>query len=396
MLDARLGDGRTTWATSPTGIVFGRSATQLTLEFARTLARGLGTRGTRSWSPGSTTTGTSDPGCWPPSGSGRPYGGWTSIRPPRSSTSTSSRPSCTPRTRLVAVTGASNLLGTIPDHPRIAETRARGPGRCCGWTPCTWPPMSASIGQPSAPTSWSARRTSSAGRTSGCWPPTPTCWPGCGPTSCCPPAMPCRSGSSSAPCRTSCWPAPRAAVDYLAGLGEGEDRPLRLTTAFARLVANEHVLRTRLEEGLRERGATIYSRAARRTSTMLFDLPGTDGCRCVARISPHHGVAAPAGSLLRDRGVPAPRTRGPRCRPCRARPLHRRWRRGRLLGALDSCPDPAMAQQDRRCVLQPPPRRSRAGSAPASMGPGLMPRLPLRSRASRARASRVSAQLMTM
>ena len=26
-----------------------------------------------------------------------------------------------PRTRLVAVTGASNLLGTIPDHPRIAE-----------------------------------------------------------------------------------------------------------------------------------------------------------------------------------------------------------------------------------------------------------------------------------
>ena len=85
-----------------------------------------------------------------------------------------------------------------------------------------------------------------------------------------------------------------AAVNYLAGLGEGEDRPARLTDAFARLATHEHVLRSRLEEGLRERGAAIYSRAARRTSTVLFDLPGRSAGDVSLGLAAQ-GITAPAG-----------------------------------------------------------------------------------------------------
>jgi selenocysteine lyase/cysteine desulfurase len=85
-------------------------------------------------------------------------------------------------------------------------------------------------------------------------------------------------------------------VDYLAGLGEGDDRPARLTAAFARLAANEHVLRERLEEGLRDREATIYSQAGRRTSTVLFDLPGRTAVDVSLALA-DQGVNAPAGSF---------------------------------------------------------------------------------------------------
>jgi selenocysteine lyase/cysteine desulfurase len=87
-----------------------------------------------------------------------------------------------------------------------------------------------------------------------------------------------------------------AAVDYLAALGEGEDRPTRLTQAFARLGTNEHALRTVVEDGLRERGATVYSRASRRTSTVLFDLPGRTAPQVSSGLA-DHGVTAPAGSF---------------------------------------------------------------------------------------------------
>ena len=54
-----------------------------------------------------------------------------------------------------------------------------------------------------APTSSSARPTSSWGRTARCWPPPRPAGVPAARTSCCPPPTRCRSGSSSAPCRTS-------------------------------------------------------------------------------------------------------------------------------------------------------------------------------------------------
>ena len=85
-----------------------------------------------------------------------------------------------------------------------------------------------------------------------------------------------------------------AVVDYLAALGIGATRGERLDDAFRRLTAAEHALRARLEEGPAERGATIYSRAMRRTSTVLFDLPGQDAAEVAVRLAAA-GVAAPAG-----------------------------------------------------------------------------------------------------
>ena len=104
----------------PSGIVFGRSATQLTLEFARTLAR--------DWAPGDEVVVTR----LDHDGNIRPWllaaervGAtvrWLDFDPATAELDLDQLEAIlTPRTRLVAVTGASNLLGTIPDHPRIAE-----------------------------------------------------------------------------------------------------------------------------------------------------------------------------------------------------------------------------------------------------------------------------------
>ena len=104
----------------PAGIVFGRSATQLTLEFARTLAR--------DWAPGDEVVVTR----LDHDGNIRPWllaaervGAtvrWVDFDPATAELDLDQLDAVlTPRTRLVAVTGASNLLGTIPDHPRIAE-----------------------------------------------------------------------------------------------------------------------------------------------------------------------------------------------------------------------------------------------------------------------------------
>ena len=110
------------------GIVYGRSATQLTYDFSRHLAK-TWRPATRSSSASSTTTPTSGPGCRLPSGPASPCAGSRSTpRPP-----TWSWASCddlvNERTRLVAVTGASNLLGTRPPlrHDRRAGPRGRRP-----------------------------------------------------------------------------------------------------------------------------------------------------------------------------------------------------------------------------------------------------------------------------
>ena len=93
-----------------------------------------------------------------------------------------------------------------------------------------------------------------------------------------------------------------AAVDYLAGIGRGAwagdpppiDRRDRLIAAHARLGEQERTLRLSLERGLRQRGATIYSHAARRTSTVLFTIPGRSSAE-VARALAADAVNAPAG-----------------------------------------------------------------------------------------------------
>ena len=278
----------------PTGIVFGRSATQLTLELARSLAR--------DWVPGDEVVVTR----LDHDGNIRPWvlaaeraGAtvrWVDFDPDTAELDLAQlEAALTPRTRLVAVTGASNLVGTIPDHRRIAEA-VHGAGALL-WVDVVH--LAAHV---------RVDRTALGADVVVCS-PYKFCGPHLGVLAADPDLLArvrpdkLLPSSDAVPERFELGTLPyellagtTAAVDYLAGLGEGGDRPTRLDRAFARLAANEHVLRTQLEDGLRGRGATIYSRARRRTSTVLFDLPG----RAAADVSlalAGRGVNAPAGSF---------------------------------------------------------------------------------------------------
>lgn len=91
----------------------------------------------------------------------------------------------------------------------------------------------------------------------------------------------------------------RAAVDFLAGLDAGASgtRRRRLTASFAALEEHEETLRTRLDKGLSSlNGIRVHSRAADRTPTLLLTFPGrstTDAYRFLAE----RGVHAPSGSF---------------------------------------------------------------------------------------------------
>ena len=276
------------------GIVFGRSATQLTLEFARTLSRG--------WAPGDEVVVTR----LDHDGNIRPWllaaervGAtvrWVDFDPATAELDLDQLEAVlTPRTRLVAVTGASNLLGTIPDHARIAEAVHRVGALL--WVDAVHLAAHVSIDR------------AALGADVVVCSPYKFCGPHLGVLAAAPHLLAglrpdkLLPSSDSVPERFELGTLPyeqlagtTAAVDYLATLGDGADRPARLTEAFARLGANEYVLRTQLEEGLRERGATIYSRAAVRTSTVLFDLPGHTADEVSLGLAAA-GVTAPAGAF---------------------------------------------------------------------------------------------------
>ncbi|KUO08538.1 cysteine desulfurase-like protein [Streptomyces sp. DSM 15324] len=91
-----------------------------------------------------------------------------------------------------------------------------------------------------------------------------------------------------------------AAVDFLAALdpGPGSTRRERLTHSLDALHEHEGVLRTRLEEGLRALGdaVTVHSVAADRTPTLLMTLEGRDAREAQVHLA-ERGVLAPAGSF---------------------------------------------------------------------------------------------------
>lgn len=90
-----------------------------------------------------------------------------------------------------------------------------------------------------------------------------------------------------------------AAVDFLAAVDPG-DAPTRrdqLRRAFAAIDAHERSLRVRLEAGLTALpGVIVHSRAARRTPTLLVSLPGRS-CRDAYEFLASRDVLAPAGQF---------------------------------------------------------------------------------------------------
>ena len=279
-------------ANDPGGIVFGRSATQLTMEFARTLAR--------QWGPGDEVVVTR----LDHDGNIRPWllaaervGAtvrWVDFEPGTGELDLDHLAAgLTERTRLVAVTGASNLIGTIPDHTVIAgQVHAVG---ALLWVDAVHLAAHVRID----------RRVLGADLV--VCSPYKFCGPHLGVLAADPAMLESLRpdkllpSTEVVPERFELGTLPyellagtTAAVDYLAGLGVGETRSQRLTSALDRLEAAEHLLRTRLEDGLHERSAIVYSRAARRTSTVLFDLPGREANEVSLALAAA-GVAAPAG-----------------------------------------------------------------------------------------------------
>ncbi|OLE22786.1 MAG: cysteine desulfurase-like protein [Catenulispora sp. 13_1_20CM_3_70_7] len=91
----------------------------------------------------------------------------------------------------------------------------------------------------------------------------------------------------------------RATVDFLADLSPlaGGTRRERLVSALAAVEAHEDALRHRLEHGLAHLPAiTVHSRAARRTPTLLLTIDGHDPQE-VARYLATHGVDTEAGTF---------------------------------------------------------------------------------------------------
>lgn len=88
-----------------------------------------------------------------------------------------------------------------------------------------------------------------------------------------------------------------AAVDFLAGLGDGDTRRDALRSAYDAIEKHEDALRTRLESALVDMGGvTVYSRARRRTPTLLFSVEGIDSSDIHRELAAQN-INAPASSF---------------------------------------------------------------------------------------------------
>lgn len=121
IVDAARAAGADLVGGDPDGIVFGRSMTQLTYDFARTLAK--------TWGPGDEVVVTHldhDANVRPWVQAAAAAGAtvrWATFDPATGTLTTDDVAKVlSARTRLVAVTAASNLLGSRPDIPTIAAT----------------------------------------------------------------------------------------------------------------------------------------------------------------------------------------------------------------------------------------------------------------------------------
>jgi cysteine desulfurase family protein (TIGR01976 family) len=280
----------------PRGIVFGRSMTALTYELSRTLAR--------SWGPGDEVVVTRldhDANIRPWVQAAASVGArvrWADFDPETGElTAADVAAVLSERTRLVAVTAASNLIGTRPPIADIADAaHDAGAGLYVDGVHAT------------AHTFVDAR---AAGADVWACSPYKFLGPHCGVLSADPEWLESLHpdkllpSTDEVPERFELGTLPyellagtTAAVDVLAGLApEGGSRRERLRVGWGLLDEHESRLRRWLEDALDELpGVRRYSRAAHRTPTVLFTLDGTD-TQDVSLALARRGVNAPAGSF---------------------------------------------------------------------------------------------------
>lgn len=283
----------------PGGIVFGRSATQLTYDFSRTLSR--------AWNPGDEVVVSRldhDANIRPWVQAAERAGAvvrWADFDPSTGELSPEAvGAQLTGRTRLVAVTGASNLIGTRPDIPAIARL-AHGAGallyvdgvHLTAHHPVDVERLGADFFVCSPYKFFGPHHGVLAAR--------PELLGTLRPDKLAPStdAVPERFELGTLPYESMA--GTRAAVDFLAGLGAGAKaaggRRERLRSAYAAIDAHETELRESVEKAVGELGGvTVHSRAAERTPTLLLTFEGRDAADAYRSLA-RSGVHAPAGSF---------------------------------------------------------------------------------------------------
>ncbi len=281
----------------PRGIVFGRSMTALTFDLARTLSA--------TWGPDAEVIVTRldhDANIRPWIRAAEAVGAAVRFADfdPRTAELTVADVAreLSSRTRVVAVTGASNLLGTRPPVPLIAAaTHERGALVVVDGVHLTAhaPVDVAALGADFYACS-----------------PYKFLGPHCGVLAADPDLLESLTpeklvpSPDSVPERFELGTLPyellagtTAAVDFLAGLdasGTGSRRQ-RLTASLTAVERHEDRLRHRIEEGLAVLpGVVVHSRAASRTPTLLLSFPGRDP-QDAYRFLAERGVNAPAGTF---------------------------------------------------------------------------------------------------
>ena len=281
--------------TDPATVIFGRSMTALAMDMGRTLARSQG------WGPGDEVVVTSldhDGNIRPWMIAAQAVG--ATVRFAEMDPETGELPVeavqavLSDRTRLVAVTGASNLIGTRPDLPAIVAAAHQAGAlvhvdavHLAAHAAISREELGADLLTCSPYKFFGPHLGAMSGRADLLESLTPdTLLPSTD-------VVPERFELGTLPYEMLAGAT--AAVDFIASLApDGGSRRARLEAAFAVMEEHEDALRVRCEEGLRQiPGVQVYSRAARRTPTLLFTLAGGEPS-AVHRHLAERGVNAPA------------------------------------------------------------------------------------------------------
>ena len=280
----------------PRGIVFGRSMTQLTFDTARTLAA--------TWAPGDEVVVTRldhDANIRPWVLAAEAVGAvvrWADFDPATGElTEDDIAAVLSPRTRLVAVTAASNLIGTCPPVRAIADLAHRA-GALVHVDGVHF-------------TAHAAVRLDALGTDFYACSPYKFLGPHCGVVAASPALLEglrpqkLAPSTDAVPERFELGTLPyellsgtTAAVDFLASLSPvAGDRRTRLVAAMDAISAHEDGLRARIEQGLAELpGVTVHSRARHRTPTLLVSFADRESADAYAFLA-EQGVNAPASSF---------------------------------------------------------------------------------------------------
>src|SRR3954471_24969107 len=279
----------------PGGVVFGRSATALNVDLARTLAAG--------WGPGDEVVVTRldhDANVRPWVLAAEAAGATVRWLPfdPATGELDDVTTVLTDRTRLVAVTGASNLIGTRPPVAEIAA-RVHEAGallavdgvHLTAHVPVDVAALGADL--------YTCSPYKFLGPHCGVLAARPSLLEQLQPAKLLPStdAVPERFELGTLPYELMAGTT--AAVDFLAGLapGDGEGRRARLVASLTALEEHEDALLARLQAGVAQlSGVTVWSRAARRTPTLLLTFDGRDAADAW-RFLAERGVNAPAGNF---------------------------------------------------------------------------------------------------